>query len=253
MTDQKMSFWDHIGELRRRFIFSLLAILVGTVVAFIYVNDIWYFLIQPLPEKFRHLNYTGLAEPFLTSFKLAFFAGIYATTPFILWQVWMFVAPALYAREKHIAIPFLFTAVMLFVVGTAFCYLVVLPEGNKFLLAFMPDALASPVLTLREYLSFSTVFILVFGFTFELPLFIFVLNRLGVLPVERLKKFRRYWLIVAFILSAILTPGDVVLSQLMLAIPMLLLYEVGIWASIIADKRKKAAAAADGTDEGGTR
>lgn len=242
MSDTKMTFWEHLGELRKRFIYCFLAVIAGTIVAFSFSEEIWRFLIQPLPEKYRHLNYTGLAEPFFTSLKLAFFAGIFFTAPFLLWQTWLFVSPALYAKEKHVAIPFVALSLLLFVGGTGFCYYVVLPAGYGFLVQFMPPEVASPILTLREYLSLSTMLILAFGFTFELPLFIFFLNRLGVLPSARLKRFRRYWLVIAFILAAILTPGPDAISQILLAIPMIVLYEAGLWASVVAEKKRAAEA-----------
>jgi sec-independent protein translocase protein TatC len=226
----------HLIELRRRLIYSLLAVLVGFAISYYYAPHIYEFLVRPLAHvtegENRHLIFTGLTEAFVTYIKLSVWAGCFLAFPVIAAQVWIFAAPGLYENERKAFLPFLVATPLFFLAGAAVAYYFVFPLAWKFFLSFeMPGAGGGLPIQLEarvsEYLSLSMTVIFAFGIAFELPVILVLLTRIGLLSSAKLSQFRRYAVVLIFIAAAILTPPDVI-SMLSLAIPMLLLYELSI-------------------------
>lgn len=236
----------HLIELRKRLITSLLAILAGFIVCYYFAPEIYAFLVQPLANavegEHRRLIYTGLTEAFITYIKLALWAGCFLAFPIIATQIWMFVAPGLYKTERKAFLPFLVATPVLFLTGAAMAYYFVFPLAWKFFLSFeTPPAPGGLPIELEarvsEYLSLSMTVIFAFGIAFELPVILVLLTRVGMLTSAQLSKFRRYAIVLIFIAAAILTPPDV-FSQLSLAIPMMVLYELSILGSKWVEKSR---------------
>jgi sec-independent protein translocase protein TatC len=174
---------------------------------------------------------TSVISPFMVPLKIMMVAAFLMALPFVLWQVWAFVAPGLYTHEKKLVLPLVVSSTLLFFVGVAFCYFFVFGQVFKFIQSFAPKSItAAP--DIEAYLDFVLSMFLAFGLAFEVPVVVVVLARMGIVGIDKLKAFRSYFIVVAFVAAAIVTPPDVV-SQLALAIPMCLLYEVGIWAAQI--------------------
>jgi sec-independent protein translocase protein TatC len=222
---REMTLVGHLGELRRRIVISILAVVAGTIVAYIYVDELMKFVTAPAGK----LYFMSPAEGFFAFLKLAVFAGVMLSLPIILWQVWAFVAPALTSGEKKWAFIMVPGAAILFFTGIAFAYLLVWPAAVKFFLGFGSESL-QPMLSLGQYLSFLLSFILPFGIIFNLPLGLLVLAKMGIISSKFLAKQRRMMILVAFIVGGIITPTPDVFSQTMMAIPILVLYEASIWA-----------------------
>lgn len=191
-------------------------------------------LVRVMPDQ-SSMIFTGLAEGFFTYLKVAFLAGILLASPVIFYQFWAFISPGLYSHEKKYIFPFTFFSVMFFVGGSLFGYFVVFPFAFEFFMSFNNDQIRA-LPSLKEYLTFSTKLLLAFGAAFELPIFIFFLAKLGIVTVEGLARNRKYFLVGAFIAAAILTPPDVV-TQVLMAIPLMLLYELGIIAARLTAKK----------------
>ncbi|MBI5896912.1 MAG: twin-arginine translocase subunit TatC, partial [Desulfobacterales bacterium] len=183
-----------------------------------------------------HLIYTNLPEAFFTFLKTAFFTGIVLAAPVLLYQFWMFVAPGLYDREKKLALPILSLSILFFGAGILFAYFVVFPFGFKFFVGFGSETVR-PMPSMREYLSFASKLLLAFGLVFEMPMAITLLARLGIVSVDWLRKYRRYAILLFFIVAAILTPPDVI-SQILMALPMMLLYEISILGARLVGRKK---------------
>ncbi len=230
-------FLAHITELRVRLLWVIAVMAIGTAGCFAFVDEIYGFLVQPLASSMdendtNRLIYTGLTEAFFTYMKVAFFAGIFLTFPILLMQVWMFVAPGLYANEKRVFLPFLVATPVLFFAGGAVVYYIVLPMAWPFFLSFQSTGgdMALPIqleARVSEYLDLIMTLIFAFGLCFQLPVFLTLLGRAGIVSAEFLVKQRKYAIIITFILAAFLTPPDII-SQVMLAVPILALYEVSI-------------------------
>ena len=224
--DQKeMTLVGHLGELRRRIIVSVTAIVAGTLVAYYFVDELMQFVIQPAGK----LYFMSPAEGFFAYLKLAVFAGLMLALPVVLWQAWAFVAPALTQSESKWALIMVPGAVVLFFCGVIFGYLVVWPPAVKFFLGFGNESL-QPMLSLGQYLSFLLGFVLPFGIIFNLPLALLILAKMGIISSNFLAKKRRIMILVAFIAGGIITPTPDVFSQTMMAIPIIILYEASIWA-----------------------
>ncbi|KAB2873166.1 MAG: twin-arginine translocase subunit TatC [Burkholderiaceae bacterium] len=227
-------FVTHLVELRNRLIRALGAVFVVFVVLCIWPGPgaLYDLLSAPMTHHLpagTKLIATNVFSPFLVPLKITLMAAFLLALPVVLYQVWAFVAPGLYSHEKKFVLPLVVSSTTLFFVGVAFCYLVVIPALTRFIVAVAPSSINTAP-DIEQYFGTVLTLFLVFGMAFEVPVAVVVLARVGVVSIEQLKKFRGYFIVVAFIAAAIVTPPDVV-SQLSLAIPLCLLYEVGIWSA----------------------
>lgn len=226
------SLIDHLIELRMRLMRGVAVTGIVLLCLLPFANQLYGLLAQPLLDKLpagAHLIAIEVASPFFAPLKLAFFTAVVVTMPWLLYQAWAFVAPGLYKREKRLALPLLASAVALFYIGCAFAFFFVLPSVFTFLTMVTPDGVAM-MTDINAYLNFVLVIFLAFGLSFELPIALVILVLLGWVTTDQLREARGYAVVGVFVLAAIITPPDVV-SQLMLAIPMCLLYEAGIIAA----------------------
>ena len=231
-AEGEMNLLSHALELRTRLIACLVFLLICAGIAYAYAQEIFAFLLTPLPEgESRRLIYTGLPEAFLTYVKLALWTGVFVALPFIFLQVWRFVAPGLYANERRVFLLFMGLTPLLFFTGAAFSFYVVIPNAWKFFLSFeQTHGVGVPIVLearISEYLSLTLQLIFAFGGAFLLPVVLFILNKIGVLSAGQLASGRRYAFVLILILAAILTPPDV-FSMIALAIPLYFLYEMSI-------------------------
>jgi len=233
-------FVSHLIELRDRLIKVLIAVGVAFAALALWPgpSNLYDLVAQPLvaqlPEGATMIA-TNVISPFIVPLKITLLAAFLVALPVVLYQVWAFVAPGLYNHEKRLVMPLVVSSTVLFFIGIAFCYFFVFGQVFKFIQSFAPKSItAAP--DIEAYLSFVLTMFIAFGLAFEVPIVVMVLVRMGIVPLEKLKKFRSYFIVLAFIIAAIVTPPDVI-SQLALAIPMCLLYEVGLWAAkIFTDK-----------------
>ncbi|NLW82057.1 MAG: twin-arginine translocase subunit TatC [Desulfovibrionales bacterium] len=237
----EMTFTEHLEELRKRLTRCLVAAFVGLLVCYGFAEQLFLQLMAPLIEQLAPsggtLIYTGLPEAFFTHLKVAAIAGLFLVSPYIFYQLWMFIAPGLYEGERKWIVPIALCSALCFVAGALFGYFIVFPFGFQFFLGYATDFI-KPMPSVKEYFGFATSMLFAFGFIFELPLFMLFLSALGVVTHKTLRKHRKYAILANFIVAAILTPPDVV-SQLLMAGPLLLLYEIGIWVSYVFGKRPK--------------
>ncbi len=239
-SDEKQPFVSHLEELRKRLIVCAITVGVGFVIAYIFSEHLFQLLILPLKEVMPEggqLIFTNLPEMFFAYLKVAFIAGILASAPLIFYQIWLFVAPGLYRKEKKYLIPFVVSSTFLFVGGALFGYFVVFPFGFKFFIGFANEYVKA-LPSVKQYLSFSIKLLFAFGVVFELPVVIFFLAKIGVVTPKLLRKKRKYAILLTFALAAILTPPDVI-TQCMMAVPLIVLYEIGILVAILARKKKQ--------------
>ncbi|MCE7886920.1 MAG: twin-arginine translocase subunit TatC [Alphaproteobacteria bacterium PRO2] len=237
METERMTLIQHLAELRKRLLRVLVIMAAGMGICYLFVDQIYDFLVVPLahamgPYDSRRLIYTGLTEAFFTSLKVTFFAGVFLTFPFLLWQIWLFIAPGLYKAERKAFLPFLVATPALFFLGGACLYYLVLPMALPFFLSFQttPAETALPIqleARVSEYLNLLMTLIFAFGLCFEMPVLLALMGRMGMITAETLSKQRRYAIVIIFVVAAILTPPDI-LSQVLLAVPLLLLYELSI-------------------------
>ena len=234
LAGTEQPFVTHLIELRDRIIKAFIAVALAGVVLALYPGPaaLYDILAQPLvahlPEG-AHLIATSVISPFLVPLKILLMAAFLIALPVVLYQVWMFVAPGLYSHEKKLILPLVISSTVLFMIGVAFCYFFVFGQVFKFIQSFAPKSItAAP--DIEAYLSFVLTMFLAFGMAFEVPIVVVVLARLGMVSIDKLKEFRPYFVVLAFVIAAVVTPPDVV-SQLALAIPMCLLYELGILAA----------------------
>jgi sec-independent protein translocase protein TatC len=222
---------EHLAELRTRLIRIVLAVIIGTVVAFTKANYLFEILKMPLLKVNPNLKLYFLSptEPFFTAFKISFLAGFILVSPFVFYQIWKFIEPALYEHEKKLVFPFVIFTTLFFIIGCLFSFYLVLPVAIGFFINFGNIQLgAEAIFSVKEYISFVLRMILAFGLTFELPVVLSLLARLGLITPEFLVKSRPYFIVLAFIIAAIITPTPDAISQLMLAIPLILFYEISI-------------------------
>jgi len=243
LAGSEQPFVQHLMELRDRMVKAIIAIGIAAAILFFFPGpgELYDFLAAPLVAhlpKGATLIATSVISPFMVPLKILLMAAFLLALPFVLWQVWAFVAPGLYSHEKKLVLPLVISSTLLFFIGVAFCYYLVFGQVFAFIQSFAPKSItAAP--DIEAYLSFVLSMFLAFGLAFEVPIAVVVLARMGVVSVEKLKEFRGYFIVLAFVIAAIVTPPDVV-SQLSLAIPMCILYEVGIWAAQIFIKHTKA-------------
>ena len=223
-SDDKLPFTDHLDELRHRLIVSVVGIGIGFAVSYGFSQQLLLLLQRPMPTR---LVFIAPTEAFFVNLKVASYAGLFLSVPLLLFQVWKFVAPGLYEHERRYSFPFLISSTVLFLLGGVFAYVVILPIALHFLIA-QGGELWKPNITLSNYLAFCMRLILAAGLIFEFPVLMYFLAKVGVVTPEFLIKNRKYAVLVAFILSAILTPPDV-FSQVLLAVPLFLLFEVSIF------------------------
>lgn len=243
LAGTEQPFVQHLVELRDRLVKAVAAIAVMAVVLSIYPgpSELYDLLAAPLVANLpagTTLIATSVISPFMVPLKIMLMAAFLLALPIVLYQIWAFVAPGLYSHEKRLVLPLVISSTLLFFLGVAFCYFFVFGRVFKFIQSFAPKSItAAP--DIEAYLSFVLTMFLAFGMAFEVPIVVVVLARMGIFSIEKLKSFRSYFVVLAFIVAAIVTPPDVV-SQLALAIPMCLLYEVGIWAAQIFIKTTQA-------------
>lgn len=253
MTDSKMmSFMEHLGELRKKIMVSLIAICVAFVVAFNYSEYILKFLMFPLrytldfsvrkmymyyvyKDKLQmtKLVFLSPTEAFWMNMKIAMVAALIAALPVIFQQLWSFVSPGLHRHEKKYVVPFVLVATLLFLVGASFCFFVVLPFAMSFLLTYKVGDFMMPMLSVGQYVDFCLKFVLAFGAVFELPIIILFFTKMGFVTPQSLARYRKYAVLLAFVVAAILTPTPDIFNQTLMAVPMIVLYELGIIVSRI--------------------
>ena len=245
MAGTEQPFVSHLVELRDRLVRAAIAVGVCFAVLALWPGPAGLYdllaapLVAHLP-KGSTLIATSVISPFMVPIKITLMAAFLLALPVVLYQVWAFVAPGLYMHEKKLVLPLVISSTLLFFLGVAFCYFFVFGQVFKFIQGFAPKSItAAP--DIEAYLSFVLTMFIAFGASFEVPVVVVVLARMGLVSIEKLKAFRSYFIVLAFIIAAVLTPPDVV-SQLALAIPMVLLYEVGIWAAKLFIKHTQAPA-----------
>ena len=252
MNDEKTkqaSFIEHLTELRSRLLKSIVYLFIFFVISYIFAENIYGFLVEPYADAVkddninRRLIYTALHETFITYLKVAFFSAIFVTSPIILTQIWKFVAPGLYTNEKKALLPYLIATPTLFLLGGMLVYYLVMPLAIKFFLSFETSAQISnlPIqleAKVNEYLSLIMRLIFAFGISFQLPVLLTLLARVGFVNSTYLKKRRKYVVVIVFALAAILTPPDPI-TQIGLGIPLLILYELSILAVKFIEKKKE--------------
>ena len=239
--DRPMGLMDHLSELRGRLVRCCIAVIVGFIACWAVVDPIFDALVDPLLKVLpdgSHAIYTTLPEGFFTRMHIAFVAGVFVSSPVIFYQVWSFIAPGLYEDEKRHILPVAFMSAFFFVSGGAFCYFIVFPQAFAFFVSYATDSIVA-MPKVSDYLSFVLKLILAFGLVFEMPLFAFFLSRMGIITAELMRRVRRYAILGIFIVAAILSPPDVV-SQLLMAAPMLVLYEISIYVAVAFGKKPAA-------------
>ncbi len=241
MSDEKISLTEHLEELRKRLIYCVIAVAVGFAVSYTFSEQLFHILSRPLadilPDESTFI-YTGIAEGFFTYLKLSFFTGIFLAVPVILCQVWLFVSPGLYDSEKRYVVPFVVLSSLFFIGGTLFGYFAVLPIAFKFFIGYNTEYVRM-LPSIKEYLTFSCKFLLAFGLVFELPIFILFLAKMGIVNEHMLRSSRKYVIVGTFVVAAFLTPPDIV-SQMLMAVPLLILYEISIYIAKIFGKTAEA-------------
>lgn len=254
----KAPLTEHLGELRNRIVVSLIAVVVAFAGSFYFSENIFALLISPIHKVLEFsleypyvyfssgknpnitLVFLAPAEAIWTHIKIAFMTAFVITSPLIFFETWRFISPGLMANEKKYALPFVFTTTFLFLTGAFFCFIVVLPFAMNFLLTYKTENL-KPMLSVGRYIDFCLKFILSFGAIFELPVVTVFLTKMGIVTPEFLATNRKYAILIAFVLAALLTPTPDAFNQTLMAVPIVILYEVGIWTSKILDKKKKPA------------
>jgi sec-independent protein translocase protein TatC len=241
MSESQETFLSHLIELRERLVRSIIAFAIACIPALYFSAELYDLLalplMQSLPEGSQMIA-TGVITPFLIPMKISFMAGFLLALPYILYQAWAFIAPGLYAHEKRLVLPLVVSSTLLFLVGMLFCYFIVFRRVFAFISSFAPHSIkVSP--DIEAYFNFVLGMFMAFGLAFEVPVVVVVLVITGLVSVEQLRAWRGYVVVLIFIVAAVVTPPDVV-SQIALAVPMCLLYEIGIFVAQAVSKRRKA-------------
>jgi len=244
---EEMSLIDHLTELRKRLLWSFIYIILIFFICFYFASDLFYFLAKPLvnllqTDKGQGFIYTALQEAFFTELKIAFFFSLFFAFPLIAIQIWKFIAPGLYRHEKNAFLPFLIATPILFFAGGAMVYYLISPLAWNFFLSYQNMSSSGVPIRLEakmgEYLSLMMRFIFAFGLAFQLPVVLGLMAKVGIVTYTSLKKFRKYAIVIAFLAAAFLTPPDP-FSQISLALPIIILYEISIYIAKIIQKNKK--------------
>jgi len=239
-VEEKMPFTDHLGELRKRLIRILIVLGIGLGGCWFYKDLLFQVITRPLyqvlPEN-SHMIYTSLPEAFFNYIKICFYTSLVLTSPYTLYQLWKFISPGLYKSEKKYVAPFVISSSLLFVGGVLFGYFLALPPAFGFFVEFSSDFL-KPMISVKEYLSFAIKLLLAFGLSFELPVLIFFMAKIGVVNSKMLGKNRRYAILIIFVAAAILTPSPDAFTQIIMAVPLMGLYEIGIFVAKFAEKKR---------------
>jgi sec-independent protein translocase protein TatC len=250
MSAQQETFMAHLVELRDRMLRAIVAIIVVFVCLMPWAGDIYDLLALPmmntLPEG-THMIATGVVTPFFVPVKVTLMVSFVLALPIVLYQVWAFIAPGLYAHERRLGLPLVLGSTVLFLLGMAFCYFFVFGMVFKFIAEFAPKSIV-PAPDIEQYLSFVMTLFIAFGLTFEVPVAVILLVKAGIVGVEKLREARPYVIVGAFVIAAVITPPDVI-SQFMLAVPMCLLYEVGIFLAKFVTARGAKSDADEDPDE----
>ena len=239
MTDEKQPFFSHLKELRDRLLVCIVAVAIAFIFTYYFKERLFDFLMQPflkvMPAQSSFI-FTGITEAFLTYFKISVVAALFVAAPVILYEFWMFVAPGLYEKEKKYVYPFIIFGSLCFICGALFCYFVVMPNMYRFFVSYARE-FVTPMPDLKNYMGLTLKLLIIFGFIFELPLVAFYLARAGIIKAKMLAKKRRYAILAVFIISAAITPPDVV-SMILVALPLWGLYELGILIAKVFGKKE---------------
>jgi sec-independent protein translocase protein TatC len=240
----RMPLLEHLKELRKRLIRAIIALVIGFAIAYAFADQLFAALTWPI-RAVSHgkimLIGTGVGEAFFTKIKVALIAGLFVSSPAVLYEIWKFIAPGLYDSERRLAIPFVISATIFFMLGGYFCWAVVFRVGYAFFLSEYASIGVTPTIRISEYLTFSAKLLLAFAVTFEMPIFAFFLTRVGIIDHRMMLKYSRYAVLGIFVIAAALAPPDMV-SMLLLALPLLLLYALSIGVSYAFRARPTASA-----------
>lgn len=246
VEEYRMSILDHIRELRNRLIIALVACALGVGVTFTFAQDIFGFLVQPMNDvlKARGEGTMAITDPLegvITYLKVAALAGVFLASPVVFYQLWAFVAPGLYSKEKKVLVPLVASSTVLFALGAAFGYFIIFKYGFEFFLSVIDPADTAAVLSIHAYLSTATKLLAAFGLSFQLPIVVFFLARLGLVNARDMISTFRYAIVGIFVVAAVLTPPDP-LTQTLMAIPLTVLYIIGIGVAAVFSTKKPPAA-----------
>jgi sec-independent protein translocase protein TatC len=239
MREDKASFVSHLKELRNRLVVSLIGIAVAFVFTYLLKEKIFAFLMHPfvsVKPPASSFIFTTVTEAFLTYFKISIVAALFLASPLVLYEIWMFIAPGLYDKEKHYIIPFVFFGTLLFLTGGCFCYFVAMPYLFRFFVSYAGPSIV-PMPSLREYMSLALKMFLIFGFMFLMPMAAYYLSKVGILNYSKLKRKRKYAFLAIVIISAIITPPEIS-SQILMIAPMYGLFEISLIISRIWGKKE---------------
>jgi sec-independent protein translocase protein TatC len=238
-STKTMPIMGHLGELRKRLTYVALVVVACCIACFVEWHRLYGVLMHPL-HMYTHVDklaVLGVTEGFMTILKVSIYAGLIVSTPFILYQFWAFIMPALYENEKRSVLPYVAATSALFLGGVTFSYFLVLPVGLRFLVNYGGNTF-NMLLQADRYLSFVSLFVLAFGVVFELPLIMMLLAWIGLIDYKRMRKYRKYAILVEAVIAMVFTPSQDPVSMMLMLIPLIVLYEVGIWLSRMVAKRK---------------
>lgn len=239
--DKTMPFLEHLDELRRRLIVCVIAVGLGFVIAYIFSQEIFNIIIAPISRSLPEgttLIFIGVTEAFMSYLKLSLVVGIVIALPVILYEIWMFVAPALYAHEKRYVLPFMFSAIFAFAGGALFCYFLVLPPAATFLLKGYSTSMIKAMPTMKEALSLTLMLLFAFGVTFQLPFVMLILGKIGLITHKTLTRYRKFAIVIIAVAAAVITPTPDAVTMLLLFVPLWILYEVSVLLVWFFGKKK---------------
>jgi len=234
-----MPIMGHLGELRKRLTYVALVLVAACIACFIEWKHVFGVLMHPLYQStsVKNLSVFGVTEGFMSILKISIYAGLIVSLPFILYQFWAFIMPALYENEKKSVMPYVAATTALFLGGITFAYFIVLPVGLKFLVNY-GSRYFNMLLQADKYISFVSLFVLAFGVVFELPLIMMLLAWIGILDYKKMRKYRKYAVLVEAVIAMVFTPSQDPVSMMLMLVPLVILYEIGIWLAKIVAKRK---------------